>query len=197
MLCYRVFQFFVIELFLFVILVVGERALRVLHVARDIVPFRHRSKHPNHQVLCLHVLPRHSRLVQTRTTTLPVVSTCKMAPAPRQHDTEYFDQYGNLTWTMDARGFLTNMTYDIATGAMTQRIDDVNTALVSAPLGWTTPAGGGLHLVTDYTIDSEGRTTQVLGPSQTIDLNGVATTVCTATWNVYQDSLFQVWTGRG
>ena len=135
--------------------------------------------------------------VQTRTTTLPVISTAQNGSGIANTTQEYFDQYGNLTWTMDERGFLTNMTYDIATGAMTQRIDDVNTALVSAPLGWTTPAGGGLHLVTDYTIDSEGRTTQMLGPSHVIDLNGVATTVRTATWNVYQDSLFEVWTGRG
>ena len=58
------------------------------------------------------------------------------------------------------------------TGAMTQRIDDVDTSLVSAPAGWSTPSGGGLHLITDYEHDDQGRITQTLGPSHTIDLQG-------------------------
>jgi hypothetical protein len=111
---------------------------------------------------------------------------------------DYYDNYGNLTWHMDERGFITNTSYDIPTGAVIQRIDDVNTALVSnAPPGWTTPSGGGLHLVTDFTIDTEGRTTQVLGPSHAIDIGGVATTIRRATWTVYQDALYQTWTGQG
>ena len=40
---------------------------------------------------------------------------------------EYFDTYGNLTWQMDERGLITSTSYDIPTGAVTQRIDDVDT----------------------------------------------------------------------
>ena len=78
---------------------------------------------------------------------------------------------------MDERGFITGFTYDIPSGASSQRIDDVDTTQVTAPAGWTTPAGGGLHLVTDYQFDAQGRTTQVLGPTHTIDLDGVATSI--------------------
>src|SRR5205823_4372921 len=62
---------------------------------------------------------------------------------------------------------------------------------------WTTPAGGGLHLITDFSFDSQGRTTQVLGPTHTISLGGVATSIRRANWNVYQDGTFQVWSGQG
>jgi len=70
---------------------------------------------------------------------------------------EYFDSYGNLIWTMDERGLITGMSYDIPTGALTQRIDDVDTGLVDAPAGWSTPSVGGLHLITDYEHDGQGR----------------------------------------
>src|SRR5258708_7018890 len=98
---------------------------------------------------------------------------------------------------MDERGFITGMSYDVPTGALIQRIDDVNTSLVNAPSGWITPSGGGLHLVTDLQFDSQGRTTQVLGPTHTIDLNSVATPIRRASWSVYQDKLFQRWFGQG
>ena len=103
-----------------------------------------------------------------------------------------------MTWQMDERGFLTKQSYDAATGAVTQMIQDVNTAMVSgAPAGWMTPAGGGLNLVTDYTVDGLGRVTQTLGPTHDIDINGTNTPVRRATWTAYQDALFQVWSGVG
>lgn len=64
---------------------------------------------------------------------------------------EVYDAYGNLIWIMDGRGFITRLKYDVVTGAVTQRIDDVDTAQVSdEPAGWETPTGGGYHLVTDF-----------------------------------------------
>ncbi len=63
--------------------------------------------------------------------------------------------------------------------------------------GWQTPTGGGLHLITDYEFDTQGRQTQSLGPTHTIDLGGVATSIRRATWTVYQDALFQTWQGQG
>ncbi|OAI41010.1 hypothetical protein AYO40_00590 [Planctomycetaceae bacterium SCGC AG-212-D15] len=136
--------------------------------------------------------------VQQRTTTLPVIPTSQNGNGVAATRKDYFDVYGNETYQMDERGFITRMSFDIVTGAMTQRIDDVNTSLVSdAPSGWITPAGGGLHLITDYSFDPEGRIIQVLGPSHTIDISGVATTIRRASWTVYQDGSFQVWSGQG
>jgi len=103
-----------------------------------------------------------------------------------------------MTWAMNELGFLTRKTYDIPTGAVTQVIADVDTTLVSdAPPGWTTPAGGGKHLITDITIDSEGRATLVLGPSHLSDIAGTATMIRTAIWTVYLDAIHQVWTANG
>ncbi|MBX9677780.1 MAG: hypothetical protein K2X38_03370 [Gemmataceae bacterium] len=136
--------------------------------------------------------------LKQRTTTYPVVPLEQNGSGVAAFKKEYYDEYGNLTWQMDERGFLTRTSFDIATKAVTQVIRDVDTALVSdAPPGWVTPAGGGLHLISDYEHDDEGRTTQVLGPSHTIDLNGVATVVRRANWTVYQEATHQIWSAQG
>ena len=136
--------------------------------------------------------------VQQKATTLPVVSAAQNGSGTAATTSEYFDSFGQTTWKMDERGFLTAMIYDVPTGALVQRIDDVNTAQTSgAPSGWTTPAGGGLNLVTDYQSDALGRRTRELGPQTTIDVGGAATIVRQATWTVYQDAAYQIWVGRG
>jgi RHS repeat-associated protein len=84
------------------------------------------------------------------------------------------------------------------TSALTKRIDDVNTSLVSdEPSGWSTPAGGGLHLITDYESDDLGRITEVLGPKHDIDISGTSTEVRRADWYVYKDDDQQRLHGRG
>jgi RHS repeat-associated protein len=126
--------------------------------------------------------------IKERVTTLPIVSTTENGTGVAATRREYFDTYGNQTWSMDERGFITHIVYDIPTGAMIQRIDDVDTSTASGvPAGWVTPSGGGLNLITDYEIDSQGRTTQILGPVHQIDLSGSATTIRRATWMVYDD----------
>lgn len=111
---------------------------------------------------------------------------------------EVYDQYGHISWTKDERGFISYFSHDTATGALIQRIDDVDTTLVSGePSGWVTPTGGGLHLVTDYEFDLLGRKTQQLGPPHAVDLAGVLTTIRRAQWLVYRDDLDQAWEGRG
>ncbi|MBI3861131.1 MAG: hypothetical protein HY290_04465, partial [Planctomycetia bacterium] len=135
--------------------------------------------------------------VQQKTTTWPVIPTSQNGSGVAAQMLGYFDVYGNLIWKMDERGYITGMSYDIPTGALVQRIDDVDTTIVSAPAGWTTPADGGLHLITDFDHDTQGRQTQALGPRHEIDIDGVATTIRRATWMVYQDALFQSWVGEG
>jgi RHS repeat-associated protein len=135
--------------------------------------------------------------IHQKTTAWPVIRTSQNGSGVAAQMLEYFDIYGELIWKMDERGFITGMTYDIPTGALTQRIDDVNTAVVSAPAGWSTPSGGGLHLITDFQFDSQGRETQSLGPRHTIDLSGIATSIRRASYTVYQDATFQTWQGQG
>jgi len=135
---------------------------------------------------------------QQKMTTLPAVSTSQNGSGISATTLDYYDTLGNKTWSMDERGFITAFVYDVPTGALAQQIDDVDTSRTTgAPAGWTTPAGGGLNLITDYQFDDLGRRTQALGPWHTIDLGGTATNVRHATWTVYQDTTYQVWTGQG
>lgn len=136
--------------------------------------------------------------VQQMTATQSVVETDKNGSGTANSTINVYDTFGRVTWSMDARGFINHAVYDTATGAMIQQIVDVDTSIVSgAPSGWTTPAGGGLNLVTDYGFDDQGRITQVLGPSHEVDLGGTATTVRRAQWTVYQDAIDQTWAGQG
>jgi len=57
----------------------------------------------------------------------------------------------------------------------TSNTSDFNDALL--PSGWTTPAGGGLNLVTTYNVDSQGRTTEMTDPNGNV------------TYTVYKDGL--------
>src|SRR6185436_1135572 len=75
-----------------------------------------------------------------------------------------YDAFGRVLWTMDEDGFINSFSYDSLTGAVTQKIVDVNTALVTPPPGWATPPGGGLHLVTAIVVDSLGRATKATDP---------------------------------
>jgi hypothetical protein len=49
--------------------------------------------------------------VQSITTTWPVVSTAQNGSGMADSTTQYFDLYGNPTWSKDERGFLTRMAY--------------------------------------------------------------------------------------
>lgn len=126
--------------------------------------------------------------LQRRTTTLPPILSDQNGPGTVTTQIDLFDESNNAIWMMNERGFITRQKYDIATRAPIQRIDDVDTSLVDdAPPGWHTPAGGGLHIISNFEHDAQGRTTQVLGPVATLDLDGVATSVTRAKWWVYND----------
>ena len=136
-----------------------------------------------------------------RTTTLPVVITAQNGSDVAATRKDWYDELGNLAWSMDELGFLAHYEHDPSTGVVTRVIQDVDTTQVTdEPYDSTTsqyvvtPAGGGQHLVTDYTVDELGRTTQVLGPAfQTDD----GTTVRTATWTSYLDATDETRTAQG
>ena len=120
----------------------------------------------------------------SRTTTKPAVNTTHHGSGSSNVETEYFDTYGNVTWLKDADNFIRYNEYDIATGAVTKSIQDVNTAntgdFANKPSGWSTPSGGGLHLITQYTPDTLGRTIAMTDPKNHV------------TYTVYNDPIHEV-----
>ncbi len=136
--------------------------------------------------------------VLKRTTTLPAVSTSHNGSGSANTREEVYNVHGNLEWTKDEHGAITRHKYDIVKGALTQTIQDVDTAQVSdEPSGWSTVSSFGLHLTSDYEVDDLGRTTQVLGPVHNVDIAGTDTAVRTAGWTVYKDIDHEVWAGQG
>jgi YD repeat-containing protein len=138
--------------------------------------------------------------IKQRTTTLPAVGSGQNGSGTSATRVEVLDQYGNVVWLRDERGFITRNVFDVGRGLLMQRIDDVDTTAVGdEPDGWETPAGGGAHLVTDYEYDEVNRLVQVLHPVHQAVVGGSAVTVRQAEWTVYHESLSgdEVWTGRG
>lgn len=119
--------------------------------------------------------------VQQRTTTWPVVPASQNGSGLAESRVEQFDQWGNAISSTDERGTVTQFAVDVVTGGMTRRTDDATS----------------MALVSDFTLDNLGRTTQQLGPSHTIDLGGTATAVRTATWTVYDDVNQEVRSAQG
>ena len=114
---------------------------------------------------------------------------------------EVFDEYGFLTWIKDECGFLTRIKTDQPSGGLLQRIDDGNTGCIEddppVPDGWTTPEGGGLHLITDFEPDDLGRAKVALGPEHDIDLDEPNTTVRRVQQTLYRDELPAIWQAAG
>ncbi|MBL9090226.1 MAG: IPT/TIG domain-containing protein [Planctomycetaceae bacterium] len=141
--------------------------------------------------------------VLAKHTILPAVPSEQNGSGVSAVRRELFDQFGNQTWEQGPRGFVSKFTYDVTTGAMIQRIDDVDPNLEGLewdPIDnayWTIPDGDRLNVVTDYTVDDEGRTTQELGPSHVAVVDGEAVTVRTARWNVYLDDEHETRSAQG
>jgi RHS repeat-associated protein len=118
--------------------------------------------------------------LQSVTLTKPVISAAQNGPAVADSGTTFNDSYGRPVWHKDADGFLSYTQYDPSTGAVVKTIDDVDTTKTAdfqnLPSGWSTPAGGGLHLITQYVVDSLGRPTQVTSPAGNV------------TYTVYNDA---------
>ncbi|MFL5245944.1 MAG: RHS repeat domain-containing protein [Gemmataceae bacterium] len=102
----------------------------------------------------------------------PLVSAAQNGPATADLDTTFFDVYGRVIWHKDADGFINYTSYDQATGSVVKSITDVDTTKTgdfsNLPSGWTTPSGGGLHLITQGTVDILGRPTSLTDPNGNI-----------------------------
>ncbi|HYE21097.1 MAG TPA: RHS repeat-associated core domain-containing protein [Tepidisphaeraceae bacterium] len=131
---------------------------------------------------------------ETRTTTLPVVSTGQNGSNSSDVRRERFDTYGNLTAFQDERGYITTTTYNVAKGAVLQTVQD---APAPSGSGWTANGGTRLELTADYESDAMGRVTQTLGPVHDAVISGTNTTLRTAAWTVYDELNDRTLTGRG
>ena len=109
-----------------------------------------------------------SLAMQSRTTTAPVVSAAHNGSGQSVSTVEWFDAWGELSWQKDAAGVLHYQAYDHGTGAVVRQITDVDTTLngdfMGLPVGWSTPAGAGLHLMTTNEVDGLGRATKTTAP---------------------------------
>ncbi len=129
--------------------------------------------------------------VYSISTQLPVISAAQNGPGGPAVNllATVYDSYGRATWTRDEDGFINYYAYANASGGVVTSIIDVNTAqtqnFANLPASWSTPAGGGLNLTTNYLLDPLGRTTRETDP-----VNNV-------TWWVYNDADHSVRTYRG
>jgi RHS repeat-associated protein len=111
------------------------------------------------------------------------------------------DSLGRTIWSMDADEFINYNEYDPLTGSLVKTITDVDHSLLNSTELASFPATGfpyhssGLHLVTTYGIDSQGRTTRVTDPNgntsytiyddahhATFSVSGASLTLSTSTW---------------
>ncbi len=129
--------------------------------------------------------------IADQTTSNPVVISAQNGSGTATSTKTAYNTFGQVVWTMDARGYITYTAYDNATGAVIQSIQDVNTANLTdltnyagttftngynqygvpeLPSTWATPTGGGLNLVTTSYVDSLGRTIEQVSPAGSITL---------------------------
>lgn len=136
--------------------------------------------------------------VKEKTTYLPVVAVSENGDGVQYSSVERYNNYGQPTWMKDPLGYITYQGYDPSSGAMVERIRDVDTSkMQEVPAGWATPADGGLHLVTNWESDDLKRKTLELGPSHQAIVDGEAKEVRRARYWVYRDDLKQVWGASG
>jgi YD repeat-containing protein len=130
-----------------------------------------------------------STRMQSMQITHPTVTTAENGPNSADVETTFFDVYGRPIWTKDGDGFLNYTEYDQATGAVSKQIVDVNTSntgdFSNLPSGWSTPSGGGLHLISTMEIDALGRTTKQTDPNGNVS------------YTVYDDAAHEVRVYRG
>jgi RHS repeat-associated protein len=106
--------------------------------------------------------------MQSEAVSAPTISSTQNGPGTADTTTTFFDTYERPIWTKDPDGFLHYTAYDPVTGAVVKTITDVDTTKTgdfqNLPSGWSTPSGGGLHLITALVVDALGRPTQITDP---------------------------------
>jgi len=146
-----------------------------------------------------------SSQIRTKIRSLPLVPVNENGTGGVAQVTSVRDVAGRVVWERSPRGFISFYAYDERNGAMVLKIEDVDTADTSGlspalPPGWTTPAGGGLNLRTDYEVDALGRQLKKLDPPVYIQLapeNGTTTLVRRVSYTLYFDASRESWSATG
>ena len=149
--------------------------------------------------------------VNQEMTTLPPVTIAENGPSDTQGAVsyQYYDSQGNLTWEMDADGYLTCNVYNQSTDQLETTFTDINPDKL--PAGQTLPAGWyslatanptGQNLGTDYSYDAAGRLQLTLGPAHYAVTSNSTTgasveSIRSATWTVYDDAYHATFTAQG
>lgn len=140
---------------------------------------------------------------QHTTTEYPSVPPEQNGTGETYQKEQFFNTFGKLLWEKDPRGIYTAYSHDLATGAITQRIDDANVAALPGTMALRALAESSdspQHLVTDFQTDALGRTLKELGPPHEIQLKDCdtqPTVVRTVRFNVYMDDVFEERTCMG
>jgi RHS repeat-associated protein len=102
------------------------------------------------------------------TTTLPAVAFDQNGSNVSTSTIDIYNQSGQVIWSRDADKYIAYTAYDPITGAVTKKVDDVDTNKshpdFTGLAPWSTPAGGGLNLITQYQVDSLGRVIEEIDP---------------------------------
>ena len=138
----------------------------------------------------------HEFQVQQETVTEPAVSGTSATTQ------EWFDDHGNVVWSMNELGRVTYNAYDPQTDYLVETVADIDTGEATSlgltvPTDCSLPTSGGVNAITDYQHDALGRVTQTLGPAHMADIGGTMTNVRTARWDVYLDAVHENRTAQG
>ena len=150
-----------------------------------------------------HYLPGTFQLTR-KITRLPAIAKGQNGSGVSNLQSQWYDANGRLVQSQCPRGFITQNSYDPASGALLQTIQDAGYSAYPASSSssessesssgsessFSSASAAPLHLVTDYQVDSQGRVTQVLGPLHAIPMPGNTADIIwvrTAQWTVYRD----------
>ena len=140
--------------------------------------------------------------VQEEIVRLPAVSNAENGSDKEATTQQWFNEQGELVWSMNELGRVNYYQYDSLTNHLQWTIEDLDATTAASlnltpPTGWTLPTSGGIENTTDYQYDALSRVTQILGTAHLADVNGSMTLVRTATWTIYHDADHQTWTAQG
>ena len=158
-------------------------ALRVSSCQTGFIPEQQGAKRYDTIVVYNCAWQGRAQLAIRQTTMPPVTSETNQLSTNSAFAAEWFDVYGNQIANVDLRGTQSTMTYRIETGALKQRVVDVQDHSIQY----------------DFCSDNLGRVTEALSPviAAVVGNSQTAQTIRPAKWTLYKDLAGEVWTASG